>query len=188
MNFCRLPGELRAQIREYYAVKYQGKMFDEKKILAELNPILREKVINYNCRAQLKTIDFLANIDSNVLSDLMGYLKFDIYLQGDEIIKEGSFDSDVYFINTGTVLVKSKLSSSSEGRLLSEGEHFGEFCLLMPYLKRTASVIAKTNVCLYSITSDDFEKVLQWYPSERLQMHQITIERLREVLQRLVTK
>jgi len=118
----------------------------------------------------------------------MEYLKFDVYLQGDEIMKEGSRDSTVYFINTGTVMVKSKESAISDAQLFSEGEHFGEFCLLMPYMKRPASVIAKTNVCVYSISSTDFEEVLSWFPSEREALEKVKFQRIKEVLQRLVRK
>ena len=114
MQFCKLPGELRGRVREYYDVKFQGKMFDEKKILEELNPILRERVINYNCQSQLKSIDFLADIDSNVLSELMSSLKFDVYLQGDEIVTEGQLDPTVYFINQGTVVVQSSRSNGKD--------------------------------------------------------------------------
>ena len=156
MQFCKLPGELRGRIQEYYDVKFQGKMFDEKKILSELNPILREKVlwfkrhrrriasvhipnqlcilfevINYNCRSQLKSIDFLRNLDQNVLSELMSCLKFDIYLQGDEIIKEGAIDPTVYFINHGTVFVKSEYAPQEEGTILTEGDHFGKHQLIL---------------------------------------------------------
>ena len=59
MDFCRVPQDLRIRIREYYEVKFQGKMFNETSILEELNPLLREKVINFNCRSLVKSVDFL---------------------------------------------------------------------------------------------------------------------------------
>ena len=43
MDFCKVPQHLRTRIREYYEIKFQGKMFNEHAILDELNPLLREK-------------------------------------------------------------------------------------------------------------------------------------------------
>ena len=60
MDFCKVPQDLRVRIREYYEVKFQGKMFNESAILEELNPLLREKVINFNCRSLVKSVDFLS--------------------------------------------------------------------------------------------------------------------------------
>ena len=50
MDFCKVPQHLRNRIREYYEVKFQGKMFNEHAILAELNPLLRDKVFILKCR------------------------------------------------------------------------------------------------------------------------------------------
>lgn len=41
MHFRKLPLRLRRRITDYYENRYQGKMFNEKTVLAELNPILR---------------------------------------------------------------------------------------------------------------------------------------------------
>ena len=45
LDFCKVPRDLRNRIRDYYEMKYQGKMFDEGAILQELNPLMREKVL-----------------------------------------------------------------------------------------------------------------------------------------------
>ena len=48
--------------------------------------------------------------------------------------------------------------------VLSDGCFFGEICLLMPNLKRVATVTADTYVYLYSLSVDDFNVVLQQFP------------------------
>ena len=48
--------------------------------------------------------------------------------------------------------------------VLSDGYFFGEICLLMPNLKRVATVTADTYVYLYSLSVDDFNEVLDAFP------------------------
>jgi len=180
MDFCKVPQHLRNRIREYYEVKFQGKMFNEHAILNELNPLLREKVINYNCRSLVKSVDFLNAADTDFVSDLIAKLKFEVYLQADEIIREGSVGSHMYFINSGTVQVTTK--NGMKPRYLSEGEHFGEICLFVSNLKRTASIIATTNVSVYILSADDFNQTLKWYPSEKVEMQRVAIERMEILL------
>lgn len=42
MIYRKLPRSLRQKIAEYYEHRYQGKMFDEERILGELNECLRQ--------------------------------------------------------------------------------------------------------------------------------------------------
>lgn len=176
MDFCKVPRELRNRIREYYEVKYHRKMFDEAAILDELNPLLREKVVNYNCRALVKSVEFLATADADFVSDLISTLKEEVYLLGDKIIEEGHIGSQMYFIKQGSVSVTTQ--SQMRPRMLSEGEHFGEICLFVSNLKRTATVIATTNVYVYTLAANDFNETLRWYPSEKVEMQRVAIERM----------
>merc|ERR1712106_255753 len=180
MDFCKVPQHLRVRIREYYEVKFAGKMFNETAILEELNPLLREKVINYNCRSLVKSVEFLSTADPDFVSDLIAKLKFEVYLQGDEIIKEGTVGTTMYFVNSGTVQVSTK--SQIKPRYLSEGEHFGEICLFVSNLKRTASIQATTHVAVYTLEASDFNQTLKWYPSEKVEMQRVAIERMEALL------
>ena len=55
-------------------------------------------------------------------------------------------------------------------QVLSDGYFFGEICLLMPNLKRVATVTADTYVYLYSLSVDDFNEVLDAFPVSSLEM------------------
>merc|ERR1712168_918688 len=132
--------------------------------------------------------DFLNAADTDFVSDLIAKLKFEVYLQADEIIREGSVGSHMYFINSGTVQVTTK--NGMKPRYLSgtldsdsiKGEHFGEICLFVSNLKRTASIIATTNVSVYILSADDFNQTLKWYPSEKVEMQRVAIERMEILL------
>jgi len=180
MDFCKVPRELRIRVRDYYDVKYQGKMFNETAILDELNPLLREKVINYNCRSLVKSVEFLATADPDFVSDLISCLNVEVYLQGDKIIEEGCIGNQMYFISQGSVAVSTKMQMRP--RILSEGEHFGEICLFVSNLKRTATVVAQTNAYVYTLAADDFNSTLRWYPSEKVEMQRVAIERMEILL------
>jgi hyperpolarization activated cyclic nucleotide-gated potassium channel 2 len=85
----KLPMELRRRISDYYENRYQGKMFNERQILKELNPILREELINHNCRELVDAVPFFTEADPEFVATVVTYLKFEVYLYGDEIIRQG---------------------------------------------------------------------------------------------------
>ena len=89
MLFRKLPMELRRRIADYYENRYQGKMFNESQILKELNPILREELINHNCRELVDAVPFFTEADPEFVSTVVTFLKFEVYLYGDEIIRQG---------------------------------------------------------------------------------------------------
>ena len=67
---------------------FLGKMFNEAQILSDLNPILREKIINHNCRELVDSVPFFSKADPDFVSKLVGCLRFEMYLYNDEIIRE----------------------------------------------------------------------------------------------------
>ena len=78
-----------------------------------------------------KSVDFLNAADTDFVSDLIAKLKFEVYLQADEIIREGSVGSHMYFINSGTVQVTTKNGMKPRylsGKLISKKmpEIFGD--------------------------------------------------------------
>jgi len=86
----------------------------------------------------------------------------------------------MYFISQGSVAVSTKMQMRP--RILSEGEHFGEICLFVSNLKRTATVVAQTNAYVYTLAADDFNSTLRWYPSEKVEMQRVAIERMEILL------
>jgi hypothetical protein len=164
MIFRKLPLDLRKRISDYYENRYQGKMFNETQILRELNPVLRESIINHNCRDLVDAVPFFQKADPEFVSALVTLLKFEVYLYNDEIIREGTIGRKMYFISRGTVRI---VSAKSAGLILSDGSFFGEISLILPNLRRVASVYADSYCYLYSLTVEDFNKVLDDFPMQR---------------------
>ena len=63
--------------------------------------------------------------------------------------------------NKGTVRVQSRAAKS---HLLSDGAFFGEISLILPHLRRVASVFADSYCYLYTLTVEDFNDALNEFP------------------------
>ncbi|KAH3838142.1 hypothetical protein DPMN_111548 [Dreissena polymorpha] len=169
---------MRQKIAEYYEHRYQGKMFDEDRILGELNECLRQDVINHNCRSLVASVPFFTNADPQFVSEVVSKLEFEVFQAGDYIIREGTMGSKMYFIQEGIVDV-----ITTEGEVatsLSDGSYFGEICLLTN-AKRVASVRAETYVNLYSLSVEHFKNVLERYPVMRRTLESVAAERLTKI-------
>merc|ERR1712123_511310 len=151
MIFRKLPLELRKRISDYYENRYQGKMFNEKQILRELNPVLREHIVNHNCRELVDSVPFFEKADPEFVSALVTLLKFEVYLFNDEIIREGTIGRKMFFISRGTVRV---CSSKTANTNLTDGSFFGEISLILPNLRRVASVYAEAGKRLEQMKAD----------------------------------
>ena len=82
MAYRRLPGDTRHKITEYFEHRYQGKFFDERKILGELSDRLRENVVSYNCRALIASVPFFINADSSFVSEVVTKLDYEVFQPG----------------------------------------------------------------------------------------------------------
>ncbi|CAF4068246.1 unnamed protein product [Rotaria sordida] len=165
MAWRKLPREMRNRISDFYEHRYQGKIFHEDTILAELSERLRLYL-------------FFANADPNFVSDVVTKLHFEVFQPGDQLISEGTIGNKMYFIQEGVVdIIK------SDGQVLttlSDGSYFGEICLLTR-AKRVASVRCVTYCNLYSLDSSQFERVLESYPLMRRTMESVAAERLNKL-------
>jgi len=103
------------------------------------------------------------------------------YASGEKIIEEGSAGDSFFVIDRGEVDVFKELGGVSRplARLM-EGQFFGEMALLTGE-QRTATVIAHTDVDLYTIDKAGFEKILVANPSVAVDISTILSER-REAL------
>lgn len=176
MAFRKLPSKLRGRIADYYENRFQGKMFDEAMILDELNHNLRTEVINHNCKELVSNVPFFAEADPTFVDIILGKLKFEVFLVHEVIIKEGSVGDRMYFINRGSVRIKSKHHEREQ--TLNDGSYFGEISLLQSNLRRVASVIANSYCYMYSLSAEDFQDVIKDFPIQKKKMDLVARERL----------
>jgi len=200
MSFRKFPMDLRHRMDDYYEHRFQGKMFDEAAILSELNPVLREELINHNCCELIEAVPFFRNADADFLSNMISCLKYEVYLNGDCIVKQGTIGSRMYFISRGTVLIRSQTKAprtttatacgypeddeiQMEQRL-SDGAYFGEICLLLDdYRCSFASVYADSIVNCYALEREDFDRVLEFHPEQKTLIKKQARERMETALE-----
>ncbi|XP_031571692.1 potassium/sodium hyperpolarization-activated cyclic nucleotide-gated channel 2-like [Actinia tenebrosa] len=177
MAYRRLPVDLREKFTKYYEHRFQGKMFDEEKILHEISRPLRQKVINYNCRNLVRSVPFFVDADADFVSAIITNLKFEVYLEGDEIIREGELGTEMYFLKEGIVDVFVGKNKVNE---LTDGSYFGEISVLTN-AKRTASVVAQTVCDVFVLHAEDFRDVVDEFPEMRTIMEIVAEERLNKM-------
>ena len=83
-------------------------------------------------------------------------MKKEKFTPSQTIFKEGEYGDKLYLIKKGIVDV---YKSEKFIRQLSEGGCFGELSLLINE-PRSATIVASTNVTLYSLTQDNFNSCI----------------------------
>ncbi|EDO34316.1 predicted protein, partial [Nematostella vectensis] len=177
MSYRRLPVELRDRMTKYYDHRYQGRMFDEEKILHEISKPLREQIINYNCRDLVQSVPFFTEAEPDFVSAIITRLSFEVYLEGDIIVREGELGTEMYFLREGVVSVTVGGKHANE---LCDGAYFGEICLLTN-ARRTASVTAKTVCDVFILNAEHFRDVVDEFPTMRILMEIVAEDRLNKM-------
>ena len=103
------------------------------------------------------------NQDNGVLSSIIQKLELRIIPQEELIIKYGEIAQEMSFIIKGQVNI-----ISSEGIHLAQigvGKNFGEMALLQEGSVRSATVQAATDVSVAIMSTQDFQKICDVYPT-----------------------
>ncbi|XP_066541397.1 potassium/sodium hyperpolarization-activated cyclic nucleotide-gated channel 2-like isoform X2 [Hoplias malabaricus] len=177
MRHYRLPNSLRDKIFNHVENRYRRKWFDEKAILMELSEPLRREVISYNCSSLISNMPLFKDVDPFFKWALLEVVDFELYEKEDLIIRRGAVGDCMFFIERGDVEVQMPTFS----KILSDGEFFGETCLLNRKMKRTANVLALTPCRLYCLSVDNYNKVLARFPDMKAHIQAVAQERLQEL-------
>ncbi|QDU61845.1 Macrolide export ATP-binding/permease protein MacB [Planctomycetes bacterium Pan216] len=120
--------------------------------------------------AHCKPFDHLGESALAQIADRMLCENFE---QGSRIIKQGDEGDRFYVIDEGTVDVRVDDELKTE---LQKGSYFGEISL-MESRPRTATIVAKTPVKLYSLSKSDFELALCEHGSLEERIRRVYMER-----------
>ncbi|GAB4293070.1 MAG: hypothetical protein Kow0090_07250 [Myxococcota bacterium] len=131
------------------------------KTFAQSRGISAETMTDLLRRSQfLKSINLFRDLAADVLMTLSTKLTVEKFGAGSEIVREGEEGDKFYIIQEGDVEV---LKATSEGckrvAELKAGDYFGEIALIKN-VPRTATVKAKSDVRLLSLTHSDFIRIL----------------------------
>ncbi|KAJ3223956.1 hypothetical protein HDU81_008824, partial [Chytriomyces hyalinus] len=108
MRYKDLSDITRRKIMKYYEIKYRGKFFEERDLLADMNDSLRMEISVHNCRQLISKVNFLRREAGDGRDDVFAgrlatALTAEYFVPGDLIINAGDVGNEMYFILTGTV-------------------------------------------------------------------------------------
>ena len=120
---------------------------------------------------QLKSIPLFQTVSDDELAEIAPFAEETTVEEGTELVREGDFSYEFFAIEDGRAEVTRGGQSVAE---LGPGDFFGEIGLLERDL-RTASVVAKTDMRLVTLTGWDMKRMEKAMPE--------AVERIREVLE-----
>lgn len=163
----RLPKSLQKSLNRYlrhFIAKTSP--FDEKELLHEFSLSLREEILQETYKKTFFRIPVFQRVDPQLVMDLAMYIKPLIAVHGDVLAKEDSVGTELFILNKGLIEVQRRAVKTSwivVLEILSSQNIFGEACLLN-YTLQQNSYTAKDYCDLYSLSREDFIRLLDDYP------------------------
>ncbi|MBC8342969.1 MAG: cyclic nucleotide-binding domain-containing protein [Bacteroidetes bacterium] len=162
IHYRPIPDDLQLKIRNYYKYMYEKREgYDEETFLHALPVNLQEEVALHLKRDLVGTISIFKDVDAKFAREIAMQLKPEIFVPGDYVFKEGDEGHHMFFIVNGELEILSK-----DEKLIStlhSGDFFGEVALFKEQ-PRNATILANTYCDLYSLSKNEFDKVMKKYP------------------------
>jgi len=156
-----------------------------------LSKVLSERLAEMDRRFaenHLRGLKLLAGLSSRQLEDVSRRLQPVRFRQGEYILREGDPGEMMYFIESGRVRVERGAGQNiwviAE---LAAGDLFGEMALLTGNA-RSASIVALSDIELWSLAQADFDDLVTAYPNLALALSRLLSERLRSTDERLLAQ
>jgi CRP-like cAMP-binding protein len=126
----------------------------------------------------LKRVPLFAGLSSQQLDDVAGRLTPERFRRGEAIFVQNELGNTLYLIETGRVSLTT-VDGGQEYELstLHSGDFFGERSLLTEE-PHTTTAVAQTDVDLWALAREDFESLVQRYPSLALNISRTLSRRL----------
>ncbi|KAJ3300639.1 anaphase-promoting complex subunit Hcn1 [Kappamyces sp. JEL0829] len=175
-SYKHFDKSLRDELLEYYKFKYpKARYFNEHEIMKDLNSYTRKTISILSSAELIRKVPFFKNADELFLSCVVSILEPEHFVEGEDVIREGTAGDRMYFIQSGSVSV---VVGGEVKFYIREGSFFGEIALLLGPMKRTATVKAVRNCVCYSLSRRELEQILEEFPIMALVMRQTAVERL----------
>ncbi|MBP5201420.1 cyclic nucleotide-binding domain-containing protein [bacterium] len=132
----------------------------------------------------LKNIELFHDIPGEVLADIAALLEEESFEKGQYIVNEGDLGKELYMIVKGEVEV---VAGGNVVAVMKEGAGFGEMALIDSQ-PRSADIIAKNDVLVLKMESDDFLEILKQRDEVALGVIRVLTGRIRELNAKLAEK
>ncbi|KAK9875833.1 hypothetical protein WA026_009618 [Henosepilachna vigintioctopunctata] len=183
---CRkLPRDIYKRMKVYYEYKYQKRFFKEETILSTLPVHLQNEVVLFSCRNILEKVHLFKGIPKGILGTVLSYIKREIYLPNDVVIRYGEPLTKMYWVSFGTLAVYYG-PNAVEILHFEDGDHFGDRCILKQSGNAVLTVVSLEISEIYTLSRKDIKhcklfinemtkKVLQNY-DEKLALYRYAEE------------
>ncbi len=132
----------------------------------------------------LKNIELFHGIPGEVLADIATLLEEETFEKGQYIVNEGDLGKELFMIVQGEVEV---VAGGNVVAVMKKGEGFGEMALIDSQ-PRSADIIAKDDVLVLKMESDDFLEILKQREEVALGVIKVLTGRIRELNMKLVAE
>jgi len=167
MHEHSFPRPLQERIKNYYNYLWTrlGGKSDRDHELADLPKSLKDELSSCIKGPILAQVEFLENMNTEIMKAIRASLRPQIFLPGDIIIKVGEYGEEMYLIERGKIFI------TSEDRkvifaVLERGDYFGESSLLNGE-KRNATVVSPGYCDCLVFTKVAFDKIMTEFPIQK---------------------
>ncbi|XP_076857286.1 potassium/sodium hyperpolarization-activated cyclic nucleotide-gated channel 1-like isoform X2 [Brachyhypopomus gauderio] len=159
MKEMRLPRDLCTRVNNYFKSRYGGKWYDEEEIMNWVSSSLKEEILMIMCSHLVKKVPIFRNCSESIINTILLELQFEVFQEGDIIMKPNNPCDRMFFIEQGHVI----LHRDSMKMELEDGDYFGEICLLTRGYNLEGAY-AQSTCQLFSLSVEKFYQVLEDYP------------------------
>ncbi|GMF15802.1 unnamed protein product [Phytophthora fragariaefolia] len=184
MEARMLPRTLRDKVRANTfhwrkAARGENKERD-RAIVKRMASLIRAKVADKFCEDMMPhKMPFLAGCSSEFIHDLYLRMRVQCYLPGEDIISQGDYGSEMYFLFVGHAQV---LIGLTKVALFGPNSCFGEFSIANPRKPRLASIQALDFCETHCIDREQILRVLLLHPITMRSARQLATLRSRKAL------
>eukprot|EP01006_Ploeotia_vitrea_P020939 TRINITY_DN53260_c0_g2_i1.p1 TRINITY_DN53260_c0_g2~~TRINITY_DN53260_c0_g2_i1.p1 ORF type:complete len:581 (+),score=25.92 TRINITY_DN53260_c0_g2_i1:246-1745(+) len=158
-----------------YAVLLEHTSALKRGMMQELPPFLREMMQKYVKLRLLKDIPLFSGEHHEIVREALAEKMVMLILPPDElVIRMGEIGHEMYILSKGMVEI---IVNDRVVKMLSSGSYFGEIALLHEK-KRTASVRTVTVCELFKLHKNDFETIVDAFPSFKNAISSVAEQRM----------
>jgi len=165
MRALNFPLDMMKRVQQYYDYLWQkNRTLGDDWVNQDLSVTLRTEVEVFLNRALLSKCTLFHRCSVNALLMIVDRLSTEVFLPGDNIIRDGDIGSEMYFLVKGKAKVVKFKEHIAE---LNPGQYFGERSLMNQADRRTCDVQAITYCDLRVLPKTQFIQVASVYPELR---------------------
>ncbi|XP_058835153.1 potassium/sodium hyperpolarization-activated cyclic nucleotide-gated channel 1-like [Topomyia yanbarensis] len=184
INHEQLPKLLETRMLQYYNYRlanlYSRESMIDRATGEQFIPAIREN----RCGAMINQVSlFRDTLPSEVAHKLMMALRYQLYLKDDLIVNadHATSNAKMVFVLRGTVAIYT--SNWREVLHLEDGEHFGEYQLVLNGLDmKYSNIVAVESSEVFVLAATDYKEVLSHYPEIRENIYLLAQERYEKLV------